>query len=244
MIDETYIQWKNNPTSENLGKLLQELEPVLYNEVKKYSMHDYASPVIMMAHAKNLAINAIYRYNPTKGTKLTSWVVSQLQPLSRISLKMRPVQVPELAYRQLAEINKKERDLMSELGRLPSIEELADYTGLSVNRLKKLKAKTVALSSESAIVSNNADSSEDSNIVAISTFTSDPSGYIFDAVYNSLNNERDKFIFKAKTGYKGTPRLQNKEIATRLGVSPAFITQRSNEITKMIQDMYSIEEQK
>jgi len=56
-----------------------------------------------------------------------------------------------------------------------------------------------------------------------------------DLVYDSLNT-RDKSIFDLKTGTNGKSVLPNHEIARRLGVSAAFISQRSLLIATQIQD--------
>jgi DNA-directed RNA polymerase specialized sigma subunit len=54
-------------------------------------------------------------------------------------------------------------------------------------------------------------------------------------VYESLD-DRDKKILELKTGMNGKQPVDNMTIAKRLGVSPAFVSQRSAKISQMILD--------
>jgi hypothetical protein len=55
-------------------------------------------------------------------------------------------------------------------------------------------------------------------------------------VYDSLT-QRDRLIYDWKTGKHGKPTLSNQQIAKRLGVTPALISQRSQQIALQIQDL-------
>jgi hypothetical protein len=60
--------------------------------------------------------------------------------------------------------------------------------------------------------------------------------YAQDAVYMSLD-PRDKFIFDARTGGHGQKVLSVTDVARRLGVSPAAISQRANSIAEMVKEL-------
>ncbi len=55
----------------------------------------------------------------------------------------------------------------------------------------------------------------------------------YQMVYASLE-PRDKRIFEMKTGYAGKQMLDNMTIAKRLGVSPAFVSQRGAWLTRQL----------
>ena len=57
-----------------------------------------------------------------------------------------------------------------------------------------------------------------------------------DIVYESLS-KRDKVIYDLKTGKHGKAQIPNKEIAKRLGVTPALISQRSGQIAQQIREL-------
>jgi hypothetical protein len=50
-----------------------------------------------------------------------------------------------------------------------------------------------------------------------------------DYVYHDLS-DIDKIVFQHRTGYRGAPQLSNQEIARRLRLSPAAVTQRANRL--------------
>jgi DNA-directed RNA polymerase specialized sigma subunit len=57
-----------------------------------------------------------------------------------------------------------------------------------------------------------------------------------EAVYEALS-PRDRAIFDFKTGKHGRTPMQNQEIAARLGVTPALISQRSQQIADQISSL-------
>ncbi len=58
-----------------------------------------------------------------------------------------------------------------------------------------------------------------------------------EVVYGSLS-PRDRAIFDWKVGRNGKTTISNQEIARRLGVTPALISQRSQQIAQQIQELH------
>lgn len=228
-----YELWRKNPTSKNLNAVLNALMPTINSELQRFN----GPPHVLKAKAKLLAINAIKTYNPKSGAHLRSWVVTQLQPLSRYSQKLKPVYVPELAARQAAELNTARQRLSDELGREPTDEELADELGLSVNKIKKLKSAVPAVMSESSIVDMNvSDDFSSGNLPAVvSPNTLDLAQSI---VYESLDPNSKK-LYDLKTKPQNGKYLSNKEIASLLNISPARVSQRTKEIAEEINNLIS-----
>lgn len=229
-MNEAYNKWLTEPTPVNMAGVVKSLEPMVNSEVQRYS----GPKPLLRGKAKALTINAIKTYKPESGAQLHSWVVTQLQPLSRYGQQLRPVHASEVAIRQAAQVNRVREEMQADNGEDPTPEELADQTGISVARIKKLRQQVKPAISESAF-----DVSNDPNSPGLpGTVMSDRIGMAADMVYHSLS-PRDKQIHDFKTGKHGVPELSNQEIAKRLGVSPAMISQRTAQISAQIQDLYN-----
>lgn len=214
-----YDDWLIDPSAQNMGKVLQDLDPVLTAESARYS----GGPVLK-TKAKLLAVDAVRRFDPTRGAQLKSWVVTQLQPLSRYKQQMTPLRVPEAAARKAAELNRVQRELAEEYGHNPSDDELSDRVGIPVKRILKLRDMSRAVSSEAGLRQNDgADEASQSPAVTVAdTGLTDAA----DAVYAELD-PRSRFIYDASIGGHGKPILSKLQIAAKLGVTPAFISQQS-----------------
>lgn len=229
-MSKEYETWLADPTPENMATVMKSLEPTINSEVQRYN----GPKPLLRGKAKALAINAVKTYKPTQGAQLRSWIVTSLQPLSRYGQQLRPIHASEVAIRQAAQVNRVREEMADEAGKEPTIEELADQTGISVVRIKKLRQQVKPAISESAF-----DVSNDPNSPGLpGTIEPDRIGAAADMVYHSLS-DRDKQIHDFKTGKHGVPVLPNQEIAKRLGVSPAMISQRSAQIAAQIQDLYN-----
>jgi DNA-directed RNA polymerase specialized sigma subunit len=223
-----YDTWKIDPIPEKLSPVLAALYPTINSEIQRYNGPKH----VLRGKAKSLALQAVKTYNPTQGTQLRSWVVSNLQPLSRYSQSLRPIKAPEVAMRQAAEVNRLSQEFEMDSQRPPSDDELADVSGLSVKRIKHIRERVKGFASESSLVNDDADSLS-SNAPAV--FAPNKLEIARDMVYTSLS-DRDKRIYEWKTGKNGT-QLSNQDIAIRLGVSPAFISQRSSTIAEQMSDL-------
>lgn len=232
-IDEAYQTWQQKPDLNNMGGVIRELSPIIDSEVHRYN----GPKTLLRNKARILAANAVKTYNPDSGTKLSSWVVTQMQPLTRYGRTLsRPVHTSELAHRQGAEIEARRKLLLEDLGSDPTDAQLADDTGLSVARINKVRSMNPAFFSEGAL--ENASESGEASPIAVEHRGPDAAlETTSQAVYASLD-ERDRAIFDLKTGRNGKEALDNKSIAKRLGVSEGLISQRSLSISKLIQDNY------
>ena len=226
-----YDMWAQDPTPENLAKIITELEPTINAEVQRFP----GSKPLLRGRAKSLTVKAVQSYKPAEGTQLRSWVITQLQPLARYGQQLRPVHAAEVAIRQAAEVNRIRGELSDELDRDPTLVELADATGISSTRIKRIREQVKPTMSEGSFM--EADNPEDVNSLPGTTLPNrmDTSEEI---VYDSLD-PRDKTIFDWKTGKHGKTQLANQEIAKRLGVTPAMITQRSYQIALQIRDLHN-----
>lgn len=223
--EELHRQYLKDPSPRNLAALLDALQPMLNAESSRYP----GPPALLRGKARQLAIAAIRSYQPESGAKLTSWVISSMQSLNRYGRRMQQgVRIPELAFRQSMQMENNRQRLIDELGRDPTDVELADSLGVSVRRIAGIQSAVKPTVTETALeeagVPELAAGGKDVGDPRLSAAT--------DLVLDSLE-DRDKEIYELKTGKRGDM-ISNNEVATRLGVSPAYISQRSDRIAKRI----------
>jgi DNA-directed RNA polymerase specialized sigma subunit len=219
-----YDQWAKDPTPDNMAKVVDALAPTITSEIQRYS----GPKPLLRARARALATKAVKTYDPTRGAQLRSWLVTQMQPLSRYSQQLKPVHSSEMAIRQSAELDTQRRRLQLDLDREPTDEELADHAGIAVARIKKLRSKVRPSITESALVDP-----ESEELMLPGVMTGNTLDFASEAVYTGLS-PREKQIFDWKTGTHGQPQLANQEIARRLGITPAAISQITANIATSI----------
>ncbi len=225
-----YENWKLNPGPDTMGSVVRAIDPVLVAEVQRYD----GPKDVLHAKAKRLAIDAVKSYDPSRETQLNTWVTSNLRPLSRYSQQIAVIRTPEVARRRAAEISTHVNKFMDATGREPSDKELADSTGLSVSQIKKLRHRVPAVVSESQTETKTEDGDVETVSPAVSSGMSGRTAY--DIVYQGLD-ARQRFIADSRTGMGGKPVLSSTEIAKRLGVSPAFVSQTSAEIASRVSEV-------
>lgn len=225
-MDAAYTAWAANPTPENMKAVLDDLDPTINSEIQRFS----GPKPLLRSRARALAVKAVRSYDPAGGARLRSWVVTQLQPLSRYNNSLKPVYVPEDAARKSYAVAKARDEFVDEHGRDPTDEELADVVGISVARLRKVQKMTPAVVNEPKDAVDEDDTAPD-----YALYHTNPVRAATDAVYGGLD-DRDRRIFDLRTGSHGQAAMSGQDIASLLKVSPAFVTQRANAIASRIVD--------
>lgn len=236
-LNEAYEAWRVEPSKENMSKVIKIMRPLLLSEVNRYRGDNH----ILKGQTKKLAVGAVKSYDPNSPARLTTWVVSQLQPLSRYGRKSTQlVNTSELAYRQFAELDTHRREFLDEEGREPTDEELADSSGISVKRIKKVREMNPVVSSVGTMEEFASEEGGGGISPAVMDVGADPAlSAALEAVYEGAD-ERDRAILDMKTGRQGKEILSNQDIAKRLGVSPGLISQRSLDLAKVMEQAYGI----
>lgn len=225
-VSSAYDDWVASPTPENMKAVLDYLDPTITAEIQRFS----GPKPLLRSRARALAVKAVRSYNPTSGAQLRSWVVTQLQPLSRYNNSLKPVYAPEDAARKAYAVSKARESFVDEYGRDPTDEELADRVGISVARLRKVRKMTPAVVNEPRASADDDDVTPD-----YAVYRSNPVRAATDMVYDGLD-ERDRKIFDMRTGSHGQSVASGQDIASLLKVSPALVTQRANAIAGRILD--------
>lgn len=127
---EMWYQWKESGSKQHMGKLIDQLSPLVYHEVQRASGSLPTSA--LAAEAKKWTIKAVQTYDPSKGTTLSTHVMNYLPKVRRMNYKYQnAVRLPENMQLKYHEYNKALNDLTEELGRDPKPEELSKRLGWS-----------------------------------------------------------------------------------------------------------------
>ncbi len=226
-MEKEFDVWKKEPSQPNLQALLKAANPVLDSAVQSYGRGNPA----LRSKAKVLAVGAFNSYDPAKGTKLRTHLMTQLQPLNRHArLYENVVSIPERVSADLYLMNQSKQQFKDERGRDPNDQELADHSGLSTRRLKHIQGFSKNEMSESAL--HEMDDGEQA-IMYPGVHRADPQQVWFEYVHHDASPV-DKQILEWKTGYNGKPKLEVNAIAKRLGITAGAVSQRSAKLAQLI----------
>jgi len=227
-----YNTWKQDPTPVNASALVTAAQPMITSMVKPLG----DSPALRN-RAKQLVLTAAGQYDPEKASFRTH-VMSQLQGLKRIATKQElPINVPERLLLQRRQLNEAHATLEDQLGREPSDTELADYTNLSTSRIAKVRSYVRPVSEGYYDERTN----QDGDVSGTPTVeSSTPQSILEEYVYTDLQ-PRDQLIFDYALGRNNRPRLNSRDIAIKLKVTPGAVSQRLSAIQQRFDQLQDIE---
>ena len=227
-MDEQFEAWKTKPTPDATAKLLEAAEPTINSALTSYA----GGNQIFRGHARKLALQAFQTYDPSKGTKLRTHLMTQLQPLGRMHREhSQSVKIPERVSIDLYRIQQENQRLFDDLGREPSDKELADATSLPMKRLLHVRRFARPDIPESGLTFKNEEGAEE--VFYPGTEHPDPQRVWAEYVHHDLN-PTDQKILEWKTGMYGKAVLPTTEIAKRLGITSGAVSQRAAHISAQI----------
>jgi DNA-directed RNA polymerase specialized sigma subunit len=177
-----------------------------------------------------MALNALRRYDPDKGTALPTYLIGQLQGIKRVSRNQATgIKVPERDVRNAAIVSQKEAEFEDMHGYSPSVSQLADFSGLSEAKIDQIRSMSLPL--HSTFFDNSGGEDESSFSPSIrNTAKEDMWKRI---VYHDLDPINQK-IMEWTMGIGGNPILQTQDIARRLRLSQGAISQRRKKIQDLL----------
>jgi DNA-directed RNA polymerase specialized sigma subunit len=135
---ELYFKWVEDKSKPNLSKLVKQLYPIIYSEVRRQS--GTLPEAALSGEAKKWAIKAIQTYDPSKGALLSTHTVNYLAKTRRLNYKYQnAVRLPENLHRQFSEFRNVVSHLTDNLNRDPTDDEIADEIGWSRPQVVKFK---------------------------------------------------------------------------------------------------------
>lgn len=219
--------YRKKPTPKGLRGVVESLDPTIQKALRAYAPN--ASPVVQ-SRARLLAANAVRSFQPGRGADLNTHVYRQLQRLQQEGPRISdPMPQAERSRRDSGKIMAAISAAADDIGREPTDEELSELTGLPRRRITKVRAHMRHRMSESQYTEGLGNDDDSDN--AQEAVATERTGYDdwVDAVYHDLP-EVDRIILQYRTGFRGAPKLSSGDIARRLKLSPAAVSQRVTRI--------------
>lgn len=197
---ELWKAWKKSPSEQTLTPLLKQVEPLINKEVNRWS--GAVSSVPLMIEAKKQAIEAFHTYDPKKGAGLGTHVSNRIQKISRLVYsKQNLARIPEQEQLRTNAYRNAERELESNLGRPPTIEELSEHMSWPGAAIKKVRKMIHTENIESV------------GSMPISGHTEDDT--LLNYIYHDLA-PHEQLLFEHVTGYGGTKKLSTPDMLKKL----------------------------
>ena len=208
--------------STHRNALLKRMSPLIHKQVHKWS--GAVPPSVLNNEAKILTLKAFSTYDPKKGTALSTHVVNNLAPLSRVVYSYQnAARLPENITLKVQAYQQAKEYLVSVHGREPTMDELHQELGWPTIEIQRVQRSEVRDLVESVGGVN-------------ATFFSgreDSEADLLAALYFDLT-PNEKKLFELTTGYNNTRKLNNTEIMKKLRQTQAQLSYNKSLLTKKI----------
>ena len=217
--EEKYTAYAADPTNENLHATVSSLGNTINYTLA--SLNSTTNPV-MKSNALVYTANAVKKYDTNAGASLPTFVSSELRRLIRDQRAINaPIKIPDRAMLDSHKINQSEQEYEEEFGREPDILELADFSGISPERIEKVRKQMPAMPTEEAFGESMASQTPDYEKEALRMIYYD-------------SDHVDRKIMEYKMGYGGKRQMPANQGSEKLKISPSQVTRRSQRISKRI----------
>lgn len=223
-----YETWKAQPSPLAAGQFVDAASPLTDSVLNTIGNK---SP-LMRSAAKAILVDALPKYDSSRGVPVGSFLRIQLQPLHRIGAEQASdVPLPERRRRQAAAVSGKMKELRDGLGREPNETEVSDSLGISPAKIRSL------LTAPSPVVESSfVDEEGAPRPPAISRPSRDD--LLMAYVYHDLDPAGRRLFEMLRDGWK------KSDIAKALGVSSATITVRAARLAHQFEKLSDVYEQK
>lgn len=238
-LDDYYQTWKKAPNPENLGNILHAANPIISSGMMSYAKGD--NP-ILRSKAKKLAISAVKSYDPQKATSLKSWITLNMQGLQRFAGATSPITAPERMRIEAFRVSQAKQEFEANIGREPSMDELADLVKLHPKRIAKLQRTVKPVLNEGMFTPSDGGDDDEGSVYSPGVVHSDWQKIWMDFVYSDLD-PINKQLFDMRLGrgtYEGK-QMSVDNMAKALGISAAAVSQRTKRIADKLAEGYDYE---
>ena len=223
---DMWRSWKDSGEDpDKLQPLLQSLNPVIDQNVRRHKAPRIHKPVIE-AEARTLTVKALRRYDPARGTMVSTHVHNNLKGLNRFVKKHQNfTRIVETQANRIGDYQRSKSSMQEELGREPTTLEMADRLRMSPKKVSRLerelrKDSFAALAADDLVESNPFEQELPVHREVIEMLP-----------YELTINEQQ--VFNHLFGQGGVPKdTSTGSIATKLGWSQSKVSQVKNSVSK------------
>ena len=182
-----------------------------------------------------MMVDGIRKYDPMRQANLETYLMSHMRGLQRaVGKETRILNMPERMSMEIGQMRQVEQELKDETGKDTDDQMLADRLGVSMRRLGSLRKYQAAPIPESRFTTAAPGSDDSVSMPGVETENREE--ILLDYLYHSLG-QIDRRVIDWKLGRNGQPQLPNVEIARRLRVSPAAVTQRAMRLATRLEEL-------
>lgn len=222
---ELWRRWNDNGRRpEDLDPLYKQIKPVVRKASNVYANRVNIPREAIESEFEYHALNALDNYDPSKSA-LHTHLTNQMKRGKRfITTHQNVARIPEHRIHKKGEFDRAKSDLMDNLGREPSAQEISDKMKWPRSQVDKLI-------------------SEDRKDVLSSTLQTSPDSRFSEEqeIMNMLPAELDgeeNLVYEYLTGTGGKPSLGANEIASELKISPAKVSRIRSRIASKVKNYY------
>lgn len=207
------------------SELLQKFGGAITTAVNAYA----SAPLprhVLETHAKKLALEAVEDFKPQAGMKLNSFIITRIkQGLRPLVIKHQNVaRLSDHRIREIGPYREAETTLQQRLGREPTADEVADHLAIPVSRVTSLRRS----------LHKDLFESGSGALTELEQISHDPDFERIMVAYYQLS-QQEKQVFDYSMGTHGQPKLKAGDVAKRVGVSPARLSQIKKQIAKKLE---------
>lgn len=223
--------WHKNQNPQTNTQIIKTVQPVIDTALSSY-VGQNQTPA-MRSKAKIMALKALQTFDPKMGNVRTH-LLSQLQSLRRAAAQEQNIiSIPEQVGLDYQKLTEAENDLRDRLSRDPSDDEIADATGLSTRRIRKIRSFHQPLAEGSTIIDTGDDYADSGGIASTIPGQNSAQDAWLDFVYGDLS-PTDKLIMDMTLGRNGRRKTSTQDIAKKLNISPGAVSQRAAKIQTLL----------
>src|SRR5271157_3176757 len=203
------INWQKTHDPMLFANLSMRYRPIINSVVSRYRTTGLP-PSTLRAIATTNMIKAFETYDPTKGTEPSTHLWNHLQRVQRsASESLLSGHIPENRNLKKSTFNIVTNNLTDQLGREPSIDEMADELGWDQREVARMQSEmrgeVNASDAEFDFYGNSTQGESKNKVMA-------------DYLYHELKGP-EKIVFERTFGYGNKPILNNKEISEVLNIN-------------------------
>lgn len=223
-------------------RFLQEISPIL-KKIENSYLSSFSSP-ILKGKLKALALKAIKDYDPYKA-QLNTFLYTKLKTImEELRHEVSPFYVSSKVALDQQRIIQAMETLKNELQREPSVAELADYTGLSIQKIEKALKKLPSSITEGAATQSSDEDGGETEIyknvpVELQRHSKEKLDAVLQALYYDLS-PREQLLLEHIYGLFGKKKKPLNQLARELKITPARVSQLKSDLDRKISEYLSM----